>query len=418
MQSTFTKMDFNASSFWPLGALSWLAFFTGLSASVGFGAYQPSWERWPFSGAAGTAGSAAVAAGDGAIEGWATQVKSVQFGAAVDTVWRDVSRALGPAGNDVLDVVSLGRGGEITLSFAGGFRNGPGWDFAVFENAFSDFFLELAWVEVSSDGVHFVRFPNYSYTGAPVGGFGQVDPRNVDGFAGKYRAGFGTPFDLTTLQGAYDAAVAGRDDFTASYRSALLANFPRLDLGAVRFVRLVDVVGDGRALDAEGAVIYDPYPTTGSAGFDLDGVAVRYLVPEQLSWEAYAAREGISVGSFGDDADGDGAANGWEYFGGTGARNRQQRPTREVTAALLPMPGGVGDAAAVAVELRWRLEYAGQVDAILTGETAPNPGGPWTLAPITVELDPASRRAQIRMVLPVGHLFGRLRLSLPTGPEK
>jgi hypothetical protein len=36
----------------------------------------------------------------------------------------------------------------------------------------------------------------------------------------------------------------------------------------------VDIVGDGTALDSFGSPIFDPYPTVGSAGFDLDGVAV------------------------------------------------------------------------------------------------------------------------------------------------
>ena len=45
--------------------------------------------------------------------------------------------ALGPApGNDVLNVVSLGDGGSLTLFFPNGISDGAGDDFAVFENAF------------------------------------------------------------------------------------------------------------------------------------------------------------------------------------------------------------------------------------------------------------------------------------------
>ena len=65
-------------------------------------------------------------------------------------------------------MVSLGKGGSITLSFDPPVSNGDGWDFAVFENGFEDTFLELAYVEVSSDGVVFVRFDNASLTPDPV----------------------------------------------------------------------------------------------------------------------------------------------------------------------------------------------------------------------------------------------------------
>ena len=44
-------------------------------------------------------------------------------------------------------------------------------------------------------------------------------------------------------------------------------------------VRIVDVVGDGFSLDSSGGVIYDPYPTSGSAGFDLDAVGVSNGAP-------------------------------------------------------------------------------------------------------------------------------------------
>jgi hypothetical protein len=39
-------------------------------------------------------------------------------------------------------------------------------------------------------------------------------------------------------------------------------------------VKIIDVNGDGTAMDCEGEVIYDPYKTIGSAGFDLEAVAV------------------------------------------------------------------------------------------------------------------------------------------------
>ena len=42
--------------------------------------------------------------------------------------------------------------------------NGNSWDFCVFENAFNDSFLELGFVEVSSNGNDFYRFPSTSFT--------------------------------------------------------------------------------------------------------------------------------------------------------------------------------------------------------------------------------------------------------------
>lgn len=212
----------------------------------------------PFAPAAGQPGSTAIAATDTAIVAWATGFENYIEGTDLADSWKDANRALGFAGDSdgtskghTTDIVSLGRGGEIILTFDKAITNGQGDDFAVFENSFSDTFLELAWVEVSSDGVNFFRFPNYSFTENPVGGFGSVDPTNIKGLAGKYKGGFGTPFDLEALK-----------------------NQQGLDVNAITHVRLVDIVGDGAALDSLGQVIYEPYPTVQSAGFDLDAVGV------------------------------------------------------------------------------------------------------------------------------------------------
>ena len=201
----------------------------------------------PFPPAAGQPGSEAVAADDPRIAGWAEEVHAYAPGGSVDPMWQDTAQALGRAEGNSFDVLSLGRGGSVTLRFDPPITNGDGADFAVFENAFSDTFLELAFVEVSTDGRNFARYPHQSRTAGPVDAYGTLDPTDVDGFAGKYRQGWGTPFDLDDAPG----------------RPA-----------AVTHVRLVDVVGDGRWLDAGGRPIHDPWPTTGSAGFDLDGVAV------------------------------------------------------------------------------------------------------------------------------------------------
>lgn len=287
------------------------------------------WEppQWPFSGAAGSAGSTAVWHEDERIVGWATEVVKVVYGANVAEEWRTPERALGPATAGFGDVLVLGDGGEVTLGFGGRIENGAGWDFVVYENAFSDGFLELAWVEVSSDGRHFVRMPNYSLTPGPVAAFGQdMDPTLIHGLASKYRAGYGTPFDLEELVAAYENRDNEAWGFSATYREHLAELFPLLDVTAVRYVRLVDIIGDGSALDAQGEVIFDPHPTQISAGFDLNGVGVRHFAADAgVSFAQWAATNGLS-GEHGADADGDGWVDYLEYLLGTDPRDAQDRP--------------------------------------------------------------------------------------------
>lgn len=173
----------------------------------------------------------------------------------------DSSLATGPADNSI---VSLGDSGVATLTFPVAIANGPGADFAVFENGFAnpvnaaEAFLELAFVEVSSDGEHFFRFPPVSYVSrtAQIPGAGvYMDAANLYNLAGKYVAGYGTPFDLDNLAG-----------------------FLGLDVAHVTHVRIVDVIGDIGAhgsKDNNGNKINDPYPTDfATGGFDLDAVAV------------------------------------------------------------------------------------------------------------------------------------------------
>ncbi len=234
-------------------------------------AYRPT---FPFAGAANQPGSTAIPMSSNAIVAWADGYTNVQYGADVAEGWKTPVKALGPATGTSFDVVVLGRRGQITLTFSQGISDGAGFDFAVFENSVSDSFLELGWVEVSSDGTNFVRFPSYSYTDDPVAAFGTVDPTFIHGFGGKYRQGYGTPFDLAELQLVADAIQAGSHSFSSDYVSAFTNNFPSLDVSNVQYVRIVDIAGDGLDLDSEGFSIYDPYPTSITAGFDLDAVGV------------------------------------------------------------------------------------------------------------------------------------------------
>lgn len=211
-----------------------------------------------YCGAVGTTGCTAIAMDDPSFVEWATDYLNYSVGANCATSWQTPAKALGKAVGSSYDIVCLGDGGQITLTFDKAITNGAGYDFAVFENSFSDTFLDLGYVEVSSDGVNFFRFDNDSLTATAVSSFGSVDPTSIDGLAGKYRQGYGTPFDLNSLAG----------------RSSLL------DLNNVRYVKIADIVGDGTYKDTSGDAIYDPYPCSGSAGFDLDAVGAIHVIPE------------------------------------------------------------------------------------------------------------------------------------------
>jgi len=155
-------------------------------------------------------------------------------------------------------VLSLGDGGVATLTFDTVISDHIGWDFAVFENSFSNGFLELAYVEVSSDGVRFVRFPSVSLTQSQqqVGTFDTIDTRKINNLAGKYRLGYGTPFDLNQL-----------------------SDSSGLDISHITHIRVIDVVGclqDAYVrFDSQGHKLNDPWPTPfDTGGFDLDGVGL------------------------------------------------------------------------------------------------------------------------------------------------
>ncbi|MBL7910841.1 MAG: T9SS type A sorting domain-containing protein [Bacteroidia bacterium] len=155
-------------------------------------------------------------------------------------------------------VVSLGDGGSAICTFQYPIKNGSGPDFAVFENSFDDTFLELAFVEVSSDGLNYVRFASHSLTDTvnQTGTFGATDATKLNNLAGKYRGSYGTPFDLQELAGN-----------------------PNINLNSVTHVKIIDVVGSVNKAyakrDSYNNMINDPWPTAfGSGGFDLDAIGV------------------------------------------------------------------------------------------------------------------------------------------------
>ncbi len=219
--------------------------------------------------------------------------------------WTDAASALGPATGEHYHIVSLGdlnqsqidagaAPGEITLTFNEPnniIRDKAGYDFVIFENGApvewptdpglgfvaGEIFAELAYVEVSTDGVNYVRFPAVSLTPELTGPYGSLNPNNLYNFAGKHinNNGIctGTPFDLDDIQ-TDPKVLAGQ-----------------VDPNNIRFVRIIDIPGNGSFQDnavslvdpnsdpdwnnySDNHPIYDAWETWGSGGFDLEAVGV------------------------------------------------------------------------------------------------------------------------------------------------
>jgi hypothetical protein len=264
--------------------------------------------------------------------GWAAEVESYEPTPYTDRrnlLWFDPTLALGPSMGDPEEgfyTVSLGDlyqesivagvpPGQITLSFSETIRNQKGYDFAVFENGFrvteNEYFCELGYVEVSSNGVDFARFPSAGLMTIPEpNGYYFLDITDVYNLAGKHPNNggqfTGTPFDLSDL-----------------------ANEPNVlngsvDLNNISYVRIVDIPGSGDFKD-EGRKhidpctwpdwdyydtnhpIYDAWPTWGSDGMDLEAIGV--LHPQQYGGD-------INLDGIVDYADLEIFAQGWlSHFG-------------------------------------------------------------------------------------------------------
>jgi hypothetical protein len=232
-----------------------------------------------YSPPAGEPGSTAIHMDSPLFTGWASGIdvirgyiniedKNFEINGSNRVSFGDPNDALGKANGNSMNVVSLGDSGVAILTFDRPIMNGPGFDFAVFENSFSDDYLEFAHVEVSSDGEHFVRFPSHSevQTLVQIHGMGLTDTRRIHNLAGKYRAGYGTPFDLDDLL-----------DSTA------------IDLNHITHVKLVDVIGSigvGGTNDSYGNRINEPFSTPyETGGFDLDAVGVIHQLVDLESFD-------------------------------------------------------------------------------------------------------------------------------------
>jgi len=193
-----------AAVLWLFGA----AVFAGPYTEVGVNGYADPNDHWRHGDPCDP-----CAVVNPIFRGWASSwaeyspSDSVWIGAGV---WDDPNQALGPATGENFDIVSLGEldeselaasvePGRITLVFgdpcepgdANAIRNGGGYDFAVFENAFvsltnedggtvaGQMLGELGYVEVSSNGRDFVRFGSISLTAGPVGEYGTIEISDV-----------------------------------------------------------------------------------------------------------------------------------------------------------------------------------------------------------------------------------------------
>lgn len=196
--------------------------------------------------------------------------------------------------------------GHITLFFDQPIVNGPGPDFAVFENGFiSDYtipgtgsiagaiFAELAYVEVSTNGIDFIRFPSVSLM-LPInangltdlnfggtGAYGTIDPTNVYNVAGKHAnaygtASWGTPFNLKDVENAPNVLNG------------------TVDINNINYIKVVDIPGNGFFKDSATILIdpntidpntglggtyyttdhgiHDAWLTWGSGGYDLEAI--------------------------------------------------------------------------------------------------------------------------------------------------
>lgn len=239
---------------------------------------------------------------------WASVYSSYQR-SDTDTSSNEPEYGLGPVTGDNFDVVSLGDltatqitggspAGRITLRFAKPIRDFSGADFVIFENGFiSGFntggsgvggvFAELAYVEVSADGVNFQRFNPTSLTPSSVGTYGTIDPTNIYNLAGKhvnaYGDCWGTPFDIG-----------------------------QTGLSEISYIRLVDIPGSGAFKDGGNRSIYDSWRTFGSGGFDLEAVGSISTAMTFGQWPLLAELP-INMRGTTADPDKDGISNLMEY---------------------------------------------------------------------------------------------------------
>lgn len=221
-------------------------------------------------------GTPAIHRDSSIISGWASQIEIIRgYINIADTAQTFTSgditsnkawfgapeNALGKADGQL---VSFGDAGYAIIQFEAPLINAPGPDFAVFSNAmfsppnqFSKSFVEPAFVEVSSNGTDFERFPAISYmqTETQVSSFEAVEWELYQNFAGLFPVFYGVPFDLEDIEGTV------------------------VNINNITHVKIIDAVGcinpEFATYDSEGNIVNSAWPTPfHTGGFDLDAVAV------------------------------------------------------------------------------------------------------------------------------------------------
>ena len=240
---------------------------------------------------------ASIAAWARAVENYSPTSEVVHFDTFGGGPHDEPVRGLGPADGATVSLGDLDSAailgetapGSIVVSFQATIVDGPGADFAVFENAGAFFdshdvdfiFAELAFVEVSSNGSDFARFPatslnievdpntpdpNHDQIHTPFGrDFAGINTTNVNNLAGVHPMLTGTPFDLSDLA------------------THTLVTQGTVDLNGIQFIRFVDIPGEGSFTDSLENPILDAWKTVESGGFDLDAVGAINAVPEPTS---------------------------------------------------------------------------------------------------------------------------------------
>jgi hypothetical protein len=230
---------------------------------VGCGAGAPSVADGG-SGDAGADQDAATSAGDAAFyplpdggeiaaDRFVTGVVSVTYGPCAGFGQGSMPQIVygppigGGTSQGSTDVVSLGVGGSIVLSFApNAIVDGNGVDFVVFENAFQiggnkgNIYAEPGEVSVSDDGVTWFTYPCTATAGNPP--YGSCAGVNIV---------LSSP---TSGISPVDYPACGGDGF----------DLQTLGVTHARYVRIVDHSGE----------TCDPKHPTNTAGFDLDAISI------------------------------------------------------------------------------------------------------------------------------------------------
>lgn len=208
---------------------------------------------------------------------FATSVIDYNFGENHHPSYADPFKTLGaPYGlgdtSGSLDVLSLGKNGDITLGFDVTITNGIGEDFIVFENPFyitsqpDKVFAELMYIEVSTNGINFSRFPSISATLEP----GLIYPNDVTNLAGVWPVYANV--DKNEIN-PFNPNEAGGDAFDlADLTNDPLVQSGDVNLQDINYIRLIDIVGDGSCFDSQGNPIYDP--TDMDNGADVDAISI------------------------------------------------------------------------------------------------------------------------------------------------